>query len=152
MTNPAPPETWPKILIVEDNPIDVHMVKLALKYAGYPLTPVVVNDGIPALALLKRQPPFEEETTPDLVILDLNLKKVDGPQVVEEIRTSLDLAGLVVAILSSSPVDMMKAQAPKANCFFRKDGDLKSALNVGAQLLQCYAIHRKREERASASA
>ena len=139
--NPAGIDTWPTILIVEDNPIDVQMVKIALKKAGYPLDPRVVDDGVPALAFLRREPPYENESLPDLVILDLNLKKIDGPEVLRVIRNTVHLARIVVAILSSSPQDVMKSEAARANCFFSKSAQLEVFLSLGNKLLDCYRKH-----------
>ncbi len=133
------PQTWPNVLLVEDNPVDVMMVKLALEKAGYPKELKVVDDGVPALAFLRRESPYEKEERPDLVILDLNLKRIDGPEVLGTIRNTPELAQLIVAVLSSSPEDVMKARAPRADCFFRKSASLDAYVALGSRLMQCYA-------------
>ena len=126
------------ILVVEDNPIDVKMIGLALKRAGHTQNLTIVDDGIPALALLRREKEYEHVPLPDFVILDLNLKRVDGPQVLAYIRETPHLAGICVAILSSSPTDIMIERAAKANGYFTKPSDLKGFMSIGQKLLDCY--------------
>jgi len=126
------------ILIVEDNPVDVVMTKLALKKGGFLKEPTVLDDGLPALTLLSREGEFTHHSLPDLVILDLNLKRVDGPEVLDYIRRDPHLKGLCVAILSSSPTDVMVRRASEADCYFSKPSDLDSFINLGEELMGCY--------------
>lgn len=146
----AGPEIWPRILIVDDNPIDVRMVKFALNKAGYPLEVKAVDDGLPAIAMLRQEAPYESEPLPDLVILDLNLKKIDGPEVLTVIRSTPELADIVVAILSSSPADIMKSQAAKADCFLSKSDEVAAFLRLGNKLLECYRAHAPLDRRVAA--
>ena len=127
-----------QVLVVEDNPIDAQVIKLALKQGGLENEPVVVDDGAPALALLCRQPPFADQPLPELIILDLNLKLVDGPEVLSFVRSRADLAETTVAILSSSPEDVMRSKAGQANCFFRKSSDFATALDLGRRIIECH--------------
>jgi CheY-like chemotaxis protein len=136
--NSASADIWPKILIVDDNAFDVKVVKRALKSAGYPLEPKVVDDGEPALALLKHEPPYENEPTPDLVILDLNLVTVDGAEVLRVMRTIPALSRVVVAILSSSPEDIMRSRAAQADCYFYKSIDLQANMALGPKIINCF--------------
>ncbi len=132
------------VLIVEDNAIDARMVKLALKNAGYADEPRVVDDGVPALALLNHLPPYEEDPLPDFIILDLNLRLVDGPEVLRVIRQTPHLAHLVVAVLSSWPEDLMRVKAVQADGYFRKVSTVQEYKMLGSQLLACYQSHRER--------
>ena len=126
------------ILVVEDNPIDVKMIELALRRAGHTKTLTIVDDGLPALALLRREEEYEHFPVPDFIILDLNLKRVDGPEVLAYLRGTPGLAGICVAILSSSPTDIMIERAAKANCYFTKPSDLDGFMSIGQNLLDCY--------------
>lgn len=126
------------ILIVEDNVMDVYMIKMALKQAGLTREPMVVDDGAPALALLSTQAANINPVLPDLIILDLNLKRVDGPEVLAHIRRSETLKRMFVAILSSSPSDVMKAEAAEADGYFKKPNDLQGYMALGLQLMQWY--------------
>ena len=132
------------VLLVEDNPIDVRLTKLALKNGGFTKDPVVVDDGKPALALLSQERPDENLPFPDLVILDLNLKRVDGPEVLAFIRQTPALANLCVVILSSSPTDVMIHRAIHANGYFSKPADLDTYIGLGRQLMICFLRHSGR--------
>jgi CheY-like chemotaxis protein len=128
----------PKILIVEDNPLDAQLVCWALAEAGYSNNPVVVGDGLEALALFRGESPFESHKLPDLVILDLNLKFMDGPEVLQFIRETPALEKMRVAILSSSPEDVMRNRASKADCYFSKSSSLDVYASLGQKLLDCF--------------
>lgn len=128
----------PEILIVEDNMIDVELTKWALAEAGYAGTPSVVTDGLDALALLRREGPYRDAAIPNLVILDLNLRLVDGPDVLQFIRESPELNSVRVAILSSNPDEVMRAKAARADCYFSKSSSLDGYAAIGRKLLECY--------------
>lgn len=125
------------ILLVEDNPIDVRLTRLALKRGGFTREPVVLDDGLPAIQFLRRDESFAAHPFPDLVILDLNLTRVDGPAVLAFIRNDLGLDKLCVAVLSSSPEDVMISRAAGANCYFSKPSDLESYMRLGEEIAGC---------------
>jgi CheY-like chemotaxis protein len=127
-----------EILIVEDNPLDATMTKLALKKAGFLREPTVVDDGGPALSLLSRTGSFQNHQIPDVVILDLNLRQIDGPEVLDFIRREETLKNLFVAILSSSPVDIISRDTVGADCYFSKPIDLNSYMELGREILNRY--------------
>lgn len=129
---------YPRILVVEDNPIDVKMIKRALKLGGFTQEPDVVNDGAPAIALLAREQGYQHIPLPDLVLLDLNLITVDGTQVLRFIRESPQLQNISVAILSSSPRDLTYTDHAEADGYFVKPSDLVAFENLGKQILECY--------------
>ena len=129
----------PKVLVIEDNPMDAYMIKLALKRGGFSGEPLVVEDGEPALALLRRDTPYEREVLPDLVILDLNLKRVDGPEVLSYIRETESLKHLSVVVLSSSPEDVMRSKAAEADGYFEKPADIDEYFAVGKVIWQRFA-------------
>src|SRR3977135_1336079 len=97
---PTAPAMDSGIVLVADNLMDVVMTKLALKKGGFLREPIVVDDGIPALSLLRREGEYANYAVPDVVLLDLNLKRVDGPEVLDYIRCRPDLKAVWVAILS----------------------------------------------------
>ena len=99
---------------------------------------MVLDDGEPALALLGRKGRFEDEPLPDLVILDLNLRRVDGPEVLSYIRKTPELDGLQVIILSSSPEDVMKSSAAQADYYIEKPTDIISFQNLGNRIGSFY--------------
>ena len=131
----------PRVLVVEDNPMDVHMIKLALKRNGCVSDPVVVDDGEPALAFLRNETPYENESRPDLVILDLNLKRVDGPEVLSFIRQTASLRNLTVMVLSSSPHDVLASKAPTADSYFEKPASVAEYFAIGKTIWTCFLEH-----------
>lgn len=128
----------PHILIVEDNPLDAELTRWSLTEAGYKGEPVVVSDGLEALAVLKHEAPFESYPYPDLVILDLNLRLMDGPEVLQFIRETPSLDKIRVAILSSAPEYVMRSKAAKADWYFSKSSSLDAYALIGQKLLANY--------------
>jgi CheY-like chemotaxis protein len=128
----------PNILLVEDNPIDVLMIKRALRNSGFKNQPIVLDDGEPALAFLGERINVEAGALPDLVILDLNLRKVDGPEVLSYIRGTPELKDLRVILLSSMPEDLMKEKTAEADCYIEKPDDVTSFLNLGERIRSFY--------------
>jgi CheY-like chemotaxis protein len=90
------------------------------------------------MAYLSHQSGFEGQPLPDLVILDLNLRKVDGPEVLAYIRRTPELQSLRVIILSSSPEDVMKSNAEQADYYIEKPTDAASFLNLGQRIRTFY--------------
>ncbi len=126
-----------RILIVEDNPADVYITRLALA-KEMSFEAVVVDDGAPAITYLNAEPPFEDIPKPDLVILDLNLKTVDGLQVLRWIRGRPNLIRLPVVVLSSFPADAQNDAAAQANCYIQKPGSLDEYLGIGRTIRECF--------------
>jgi two-component system, chemotaxis family, response regulator Rcp1 len=132
-----------RVLIIEDNPVDVYMVQCALrKELDWTTETTVADDGEKAIELLLQHSGRPIRDWPDLVILDLNLPKRDGVEVLEVIRGTNELRGLPVIVLSSSPMDVMKNKFNKvnleANCYVTKPPDLDEFLALGKRIRSCY--------------
>ena len=132
-----------RVLIVEDNPVDVYMVQCALQEElDWTTETTVADDGEKAIELLLQQSSRPIREWPDLVILDLNLPKRDGVEVLEVIRATNGLRSLPVVVLSSSPTDVMKSKFNKvnveANCYVTKPPDLDEFLALGKRIRSCY--------------
>jgi CheY-like chemotaxis protein len=132
-----------RVLIIEDNPFDVYMVQCALqKELDWTTETTIAGDGDKAIELLLQHSSRPIRERPDLVILDLNLPKRDGVEVLELIRTTNGLRGLPVVVLSSSPMDVMKSRFKKvnveANCYVTKPPDLDEFLALGKRIRSCY--------------
>jgi CheY-like chemotaxis protein len=110
------------ILIVEDNPGDVRLMREALRECGLACRTCDVADGLQALAFLRRQPPYEDAVRPDLVFLDLNLPHKNGRQVLAEMKSDAQLRSIPVVVLSTSaaPQDIAGAYDLHANCYLVK--------------------------------
>jgi chemotaxis family two-component system response regulator Rcp1 len=123
----------PQVVVIEDNPADVTLIKTALREHLSESSVTVVTDGEEAVQLLGFMGRLRSE--PDLVLLDLNLPKRDGYQVLEFLRANPQLRTTPVAIFTSSDrqVDVDKAYSMGADCYVLKGHDLESfARNVGA--------------------
>jgi CheY-like chemotaxis protein len=131
-----------RILMVEDNPADVDLLRRALKYAGLDCRLTVIDDGGDALALARqRELP---EGVPDLAIIDLNLPKHGGLEVLEEMRANPALAGLLVVVLSSSssPRERVQIEKLRAARHIVKPLDLEEFLRIGEEVRQLLAEGR----------
>jgi CheY-like chemotaxis protein len=131
------------VLIVEDNPVDVYMVRCALQEElDWTTETTVADDGEKAIELLLEHSSRPIRAWPDLVILDLNLPKRDGVEVLQFIRTTNGLRSLPVVVLSSSPMDVIKSKFNnvnvKANCYMTKPPDLDEFLALGKRFHSCY--------------
>jgi CheY-like chemotaxis protein len=111
-----------EILLVEDNPADVELTSLAMENSQLQVHLHVVGDGVAALEFLQRQRQYESAPSPDLVVLDLNLPKKSGHEVLAEIKGDKDLRRIPVVILTTSGAeeDIFQAYNLHANCYIRK--------------------------------
>ncbi|MGD0404856.1 MAG: response regulator [Candidatus Acidiferrales bacterium] len=121
-----------EVLLVEDSPGDVRLTREALKTAKVLINLYVASDGTEAMAFLKREGGHTNAPRPDLILLDLNLPKKDGREVLGEIKESPALKSIPVVILttSASEADILKSYLLHANCYITKPVDLKGFLNV----------------------
>jgi chemotaxis family two-component system response regulator Rcp1 len=121
-----------QILLVEDNPGDVRLTVEALKEAKVLNKLTVVKDGIEALTLLRRQGQHAHAARPDLILLDLNLPRKDGREVLAEIKADDDLKRIPVVILTTSQdeQDVLNTYNLHANCYITKPVDLDQFVTV----------------------
>ena len=115
-----------EILMVEDNPGDVRLTREALTNGKVRNQMHVVEDGVAALDYLYRRPPYEDAQRPDLILLDLNLPKKDGREVLAVIKTDAALRLIPVVVLTTSQAeeDVLRAYHLNANCYVTKPVDL----------------------------
>lgn len=115
-----------EILLVEDNPGDVRLMREALSEGRRSNVLSVVTDGAAALAFLRREGPYYAAPQPDVILLDLNLPKMDGRQVLAAIKGDPRLRRIPVVILTTSADerDVLGSYDLGANCFITKPGDL----------------------------
>ncbi|HNX53245.1 MAG TPA: response regulator [Pontiellaceae bacterium] len=121
-----------EILLVEDNPGDVRLTQEALKENKIRNNLHVAKDGIEAMQFLRRMNGYENTPRPDLILLDLNLPKKDGREVLAEIKTDEKLRAIPVVILTTSDAedDVAKSYDMHANCYVRKPIDLNRFIEV----------------------
>jgi chemotaxis family two-component system response regulator Rcp1 len=124
------------ILLVEDNPGDVRLAMEALKEAKLLNRITNVADGVEALAYLRREGKYSDAARPDLILLDLNLPKKDGREVLEEIKQDANLKRIPVVILTTSRAeqDILKAYNLHANCYITKPVDLDQFIKVAKSI------------------
>src|SRR3569833_3769974 len=114
-----------KILLVEDSPSDVRLIREALKETSIPVDLVVASDGVEAMDYLRRAERHLADC-PNLVLLDLNLPRKNGREVLAEIKNSPNLKQIPVLVMTTSRADedVQQAYALNANCYITKPGDL----------------------------
>lgn len=115
-----------EILLVEDNPADVRLTREALKEEKLVINLSVVTDGVEALDFLRQRGAYSDAPRPDLVLLDLNLPRMDGREVLSEMKNDKQLRSIPVVVLtvSSAERDVLETYALHANCFITKPIDL----------------------------
>ena len=125
-------ETAVQILLVEDNPGDARLTEEALREAKVHNTLNHVENGIEALAFLRQEGEYADAPRPDLVFLDLNLPRMDGREVLREIKNDPDLKRIPVVILTSSGAeqDILSTYELHANCYITKPVDMQGFLTV----------------------
>lgn len=129
----------PKIIfLVEDNKADIRLIEEALKNGSISYKLVTVRNGVDAMAYLRREGEYGDALRPDLIVLDLNLPKKDGREVLEEIKTDSQLKRIPVIILttSSNEDDIHQSYELNANCYITKSRNLS----------QLFAIVKRIEE------
>jgi CheY-like chemotaxis protein len=115
-----------EILLVEDNPGDVRLIREVLREAKPPSTVQVARDGMEALSVLRREERHIHAPRPDLIVLDLNLPKKGGWQVLREIKLDDSLKSIPVVVLTASEAedDIRQSYQLHANCFITKPCNL----------------------------
>jgi chemotaxis family two-component system response regulator Rcp1 len=121
-----------EILLVEDNPGDIRLIVEVLKEGKINNNLSVVEDGEEALAYLKREGSYQEAIVPDIILLDLNLPKINGTEVLAEIKKDPLLKYIPVIILTTSEAeqDILRAYDLHANCYITKPVNLEQFLTV----------------------
>lgn len=120
-----------RILLVEDSPSDVRLIREALKDTPVPVNLTIARDGVEATDLL-HQTEKGLFSRPDLILLDLNLPRKNGREVLAEVKSSPNLRQIPVLVMTSSrnDDDVSDVYALNANCFITKPGDLDEYQNV----------------------
>lgn len=110
------------VLLVDDDEGDAVLIGEALLDEGESLNLHVVKDGVEAMAFLRHEPPFAQAPRPDLILLDLNMPRKNGYEVMTEMRADMDLCTIPVVILSTSTQerDVQNSYRLQANCFVTK--------------------------------
>jgi CheY-like chemotaxis protein len=121
-----------EILLVEDNPGDVRLTREALKEGKVYSNLHTVKDGVEAMDFLRRQGKYAGVPRPDIILLDLNLPKKDGREVLEEIKTDESLKRIPVVVLTTSKAeeDVLRTYNLHANCYVTKPVDLEKFMVV----------------------
>ena len=115
-----------EILVVDDEPIDVNIMKRSFVNSKILNTITVARDGVEAMQILKKEGPFKNAKKPDLIVLDLNMPKKNGHQVLKEIRADPGLKSIPVVIMTTSNTeeDITKSYQEGVSCYIQKPLDL----------------------------
>src|SRR6267143_5395988 len=120
------------ILLVEDNPADARLAAEALRESSFETRLHWASDGVQAMAFLRRQGKDAQAPRPDLILLDLNLPKKDGREVLAEVKSDPSLKRIPVVVLTTSKAeeDILKTYNLHANCYITKPVDLEQFVTV----------------------
>jgi CheY-like chemotaxis protein len=121
-----------EILMIEDNPGDVRLTQEAFRDGRIRNHLNVVDDGEKAMAYLRREGPYADKPRPDLILLDLNLPRRDGRDVLSELKRDPDLLRIPVVVLttSQSDEDILRSYDLHANCYVTKPFEFQNFLDV----------------------
>jgi len=124
------------ILLVEDDPGDVLMTREAFEHHKIRNTLHVASDGVEALRFVRREPPFEDAPRPGLILLDLNLPRMDGREVLAELKATPDLRTIPVVVLTTSEAeeDIVRSYDLHANAYVTKPVDFERFVEVVRQI------------------
>ncbi len=125
-----------EILLVEDSEGDIRLTREALRDAKIKVNLSVARDGEEAMAFLRRDPPHQEVPRPDLILLDLNMPRKDGREVLAELKSDDDLCKIPVVVLTTSEAsnDICDSYRLHANCFITKPIGLEQFMQVIQQI------------------
>lgn len=120
------------VLLIEDNPGDVRLTREALKEAKIAVNLSVAHDGLEAMKMLRQEAPYSGHPLPDLVLLDLNMPRMDGREVLRLIKTDDNLKRIPVVILTTSAAesDILQAYGLHANCYITKPVELDQFMEI----------------------
>jgi two-component system, chemotaxis family, response regulator Rcp1 len=121
-----------EILLVEDNPGDVRLTQEAFKDSKMRNNLYVVEDGVEALQFLNQEVPYVDAPRPDIILLDLNLPRMSGREVLEAIKNddTLKLIPVVILTTSDDERDIVASYALHANCYITKPVDMKQFVTI----------------------
>ncbi|MBD2439731.1 response regulator [Nostoc sp. FACHB-110] len=121
-----------EVLLVEDNPGDAELTRIALQDSKISINLNVVEDGVEAMAFLRKQNNYAKKPHPDIVLLDLNLPRKDGREVLAEIKSDDHLKRIPVVVLttSQSEEDILRAYNLAANCYITKPVDFDQFVKI----------------------
>lgn len=125
-----------EILLIEDNEGDVFLTKRAFKKAKIANNLHIAQDGDMALDILLKKPPYQEVPRPDIILLDINLPKKTGPEILEEIKGKSSLKAIPIIILSSSEAeeDITQSYKSQASGYITKPIDLSNFYKIVAAI------------------
>ena len=136
MTQPSEGEREIRVLLVEDDPGDVLMTREAFEDYKLKNELHVVNDGEQAMQFLRQEGDYAGRPRPDLVLLDLNLPRMDGREVLEAIKSDPELSSIPVVVLTTSEAedDVLRSYSLHANAYVTKPVDFERFINVVRQI------------------
>ncbi|MBN1516287.1 response regulator [Candidatus Sumerlaeota bacterium] len=120
------------ILLVEDNPADVRLTQEALREGKMAIDLLVAKDGRQAMDMLRRKPPFSEMPRPDIILLDLNMPKMDGREALAQIKRDPALKAIPVVVLTTSKAeeDILRSYNLHCNCYITKPVEFDQFMHI----------------------
>jgi CheY-like chemotaxis protein len=129
-----------QILMAEDSPSDAELARQAFKNGKLLNELIIVKDGVEAMSYLRKEGQYQDALRPDVILLDLNMPKKDGRQVLEEIKADTNLRTIPVVILTTSEDenDVLKSYELQASCYITKPVEFDNFLEVAKSIKQFY--------------
>ncbi|MEO0968948.1 MAG: response regulator [Cyanobacteria bacterium J06639_18] len=120
------------IFLVEDNKADIRLIQEALKHSSVPHEIITVRNGMDAMAYLRKEGDYAEAIRPDLILLDLNLPKKDGREVLAEIKSDPELKRIPVVVLTTSrnEDDIFQSYDLHVNCYITKSRNISELFQI----------------------
>ena len=136
-----------RILLVEDNDADVYLLRKALENAALNFELIVIDDGADALDYVRNEGNFSGEARPDVAVLDMNLPKSEGTEVLEALRRNERFSGVPVVVLTSSasPAERLRMERLGVQRFITKPPDLEEFLQIGNVVAELLYQAKSRE-------
>jgi CheY-like chemotaxis protein len=148
--NSEPGKTIFRVLLVEDNAADIYLLRQALKEAALEVELTIIEDGEEGLAFARHQGKYADFPAPDLAVLDMNLPKNSGAEVLEAMRLDKELSKVPVAVMTSSasPAEQLKAKRLGVERYITKPPDLEDFLQIGHVLREVLIESAARQQAA----
>lgn len=136
------PNRSARVLLVEDSPSDAALVAAALEFSPVATDVAVVTDGESALAYLKAEPPFLYASKPDLIILDLNLPRMDGRELLRDVKSDPELSKTPVVVMTSSsaPLDVLEAYRCHVNSYVCKPWGMDDLISTVGRIVDYWMV------------
>ena len=133
-----------QILVAEDNPGDAYLLKRAISHAASNCSLHFLSDGDQAFRFLSHLDPYRDAPRPDVIVLDLNLPKRDGIELLELVRNTDALRGIPIIVLSSAPEELARKSLQATDRYIKKPMTLEAFMRIGREIVEWHQAVQNR--------